>query len=410
MTKRILIGPFSQILTMDKLAAAGPLSDQDLEIIPEAGVRVSDGCIIEIDQFQRMKNSEDDLFFIETPSVLLPGFIDAHTHICFNGSRSSDYALRLRGATYQEIAAKGGGILDTVRKTRIASKEELILLLLERSSRLAQLGITTCEVKSGYGLTLADEIKILEAIREAAARQPIDLIPTCLAAHTTPWEFSSSGEYLNYLSSHLLPLLAEQALCHRIDIFVDEHAFSIEQSKKYLKDAKEQGFTILLHADQFSRGGAQLAAEVHALSADHLECSIIEDFTALQKSGVIPIVLPGSSLGLGTSFAPARKILNAHLPLVIASDWNPGSAPMGNLLTEAAILGAAEKLTMAETLAALTVRASKALELTNLGVLEAGMLADMIAFPCKDYREILYHQGSLKPHLVFKKGYNLWKV
>lgn len=401
---KVLIGPFSQIVTMDGLDDKGHLQDDDLTILENTSVLVESDKIIAIGEFSELSPQADSTFEISSPSVLVPGFVDVHTHICFAGSRASDYALRLSGKSYQEIAARGGGILDTVRKTREATKEELVSLLLERTEQLLRWGVTTCEVKSGYGLSVESEIKMLEAIAEASSLQPVDLLPTCLAAHTRPWEFSDPKEYLDYLTHDLLPLLIEKKLTNRIDIFVEDGAFSLEESRPYLQNAKSLGFSLTLHVDQFTRGGALLAAELGAQTADHLEQSTEEDLQALAQGGVTPVAVPGASLGLGMRFAPAQKMLDCNLPLVIASDWNPGSAPMGDLLTQAAILGAAEKLTMAETLAAITCRAAKALALTDRGLLKSGMRADMVVFPCKDYREILYHQGSMKPSQIFVKG------
>lgn len=403
----LVIGPFDQLLSMDHLPIGGPIKDDQLEILKESGLVVQGEQILEIGFFNQLKNKYSNCFFLDYPAVALPGWIDSHTHICFAGSRASDYALRLSGKTYQEIAAAGGGILDSVKQTREAKQDELIDLTIQRAKRQLQKGITTCEVKSGYGLTLQDEIKMLEVIQKASNLQPIDLIPTCLAAHICPPEFSNPSEYLEYLIAKLFPLLKEHNLTQRIDIFVESGAFSTQEAKNYLQAAKKEGFQVCVHADQFSRGGAILAAEVGALSADHLEVSEREDFVSLCRSGTIPIVLPGASLGLGLPFPRVREMLDAGLPVVIASDWNPGSAPMGNLLTEAAILGAYQKLTMAETIAAMTSRAARALALNDRGVLKAGMRADCSIFACKDYREILYHQGSLKPKNVIVKG-KIW--
>lgn len=400
----ILIGPFSQILTMDGLPKNGVIKDEQLEIIQNGGVRVKAGIIQEIGDFEGIHKAEDQIYKINIPSVLMPGLIDAHTHICFAGSRSKDYALRLSGLTYQEIARSSGGILETVTKTREASKKELVRLLEQRAGHLLTHGVTTCEVKSGYGLTLEDEIKILEAIQTASKNQSVDLIPTCLAAHIKPGEFQTNEEYLHFIAEKLFPELIQKNLSKRIDIFVEEGAFSHDEARPYLEMAKKAGFSLCIHADQFSRGGALLASEIHALSADHLEQSSEEDFLALKKNGVFPIVLPGASLGLGIPFAPARAIIDAGLPLVIASDWNPGSAPMGLLLLQAAVLGAAEKLSMAETIAAITTRAASALELKDRGLLKKGLRADMIAFPCQNYKDILYNQGALLPSYKFIKG------
>lgn len=399
----MLLGPFTQVLTMDGLPAAGPISDDELRIIPDAGIRVADGYIQEIGPYQEMGGSDrEGSHFSKT--VAVPGLIDTHTHICYAGSRARDYALRVSGVSYQQIAAAGGGILDTVRQTRKAGREELSALLTQRADTLLLHGVTTCEVKSGYGLSVEEELKLLEVIDEVRNSHSLDLVATCLAAHTRPPEFDSNQEYLKAIVEKLFPLLKERKLSDRIDIFVDEHAFTVDEARWYLMEARRQGFAICMHADQFNRGGAQLAAELKALSADHLEHTNEEDAEAMRRAGVIPVVLPGATLGLGIHFPPARMLLDKGLPLVIASDWNPGSAPMGYLLAQAALLGAAQHLTMAETWAAITSRAARALSLPDRGALKVGQLADIVVFPAGDYREILYHQGALKPSQVYKRG------
>lgn len=404
MTTTTLIGPFKQILTMDNLNLFGHLKDQELHIIENGGIVVENGKIKQIGNYNELKTKNQNLIEIEEPSVLIPGLIDAHTHICYAGNRANDYAARLAGKTYHEIAKEGGGISDTLCKTRAATEEELIQELTAKTNQLLKNGVTTCEVKSGYGLNVKDEIKMLRAIKSVDESQPIELVSTCLGAHIRPKEFDSNTEYLEYLARDLLVLVKSLKLSKRVDIFIDQCAFTIEEARPYLKKAKDLGFTVCIHADQFTRGSAQLAAEVKAISADHLEVSNEQDFQALKEHHVIPIVLPGSSLGLGLPFAPAKKMLDAHLPLVIASDWNPGSAPNGDLLMQASVLGIYEKLTTAEIFAGITFRAAKALEFHDRGILREGLKADMIAFPCDDFREILYHQGSLKPSHVFVNG------
>jgi imidazolonepropionase len=396
----ILIGPFSQVLTMANLPSHGPLHDADLHVIKDAGILMANGCILAIAHFDSLRQEAAAYIEIDFPAVALPGLIDAHTHLCWAGARYEDYAKRLEGLTYREIAAQGGGILDTVRHTRQASQVTLEQELLKRCSLLKSQGVTTCEAKSGYGLTVPDEIKILKAIRQANLKQTVELIPTCLAAHVCPAPFTNPTEYLTYLESQLFPVLLQEQLTKRMDIFIDEGFFTVEEARGYLQHAQAQGFQIVIHADQFSRGGAALAAELKALSADHLEMSTLQDFQNMQKNGVIPIVLPGCSLGMGRPMAPARQMLDCGLSVVIASDWNPGTAPMGYLLLQAAVMGMAQHLTMAETLAAITVRAARALQLTDRGQLRPGMRCDCAIYPCRDYREILYHQGSLKPARV----------
>jgi imidazolonepropionase len=403
-----LIGPFTQLLTMDHLPEKGPLGDDRLEIITDAGMVVK-GSVLETGKFKdllaRYYDSIESFEEITSPAVAIPGLIDAHTHICWAGSRAADYAMRLSGKTYLEIARAGGGIWHTVTKTREATAEELTELTVMRATRMLQHGVTTIEVKSGYGLDLANEIKMLECIQQADAAAEADLIPTCLAAHIKPRDFEgSSMGYLQWIVKELLPRILKGKLSSRADIYIDEGAFTLEEARYYLGEAKKLGFEAVVHADQFSRGGLEIAVEFEALSADHLEAVTEEEIKRIAASNVIPVLLPAASLGLGVNFAPARRLLDAGASLVIASDWNPGSAPMGNLLTAAGILGMHDKLTMAETLAAITCRSAIALRIAGKGCLKKDMLADFITFPCTDYREILYNQGSMLPDTVWKNG------
>ncbi len=401
-----LIGPFTQLLTMRDLPN-GPIQDNELEIIPNAGILIRGDEITGIDDFESLQKAivvvEEE---ISTPAVCLPGFIDAHTHICYAGSRARDYSLRIGGTSYLEIAKRGGGILETVSKTRKAKLDELIKSLKNRCDRHLSEGITTCEVKSGYCLNVDGELKMLKAIHKVNNSHPIDLVSTCLAAHVPPMDFHGGPKkYLENIVNELFSIIKEQNLSNRIDIFIEDGAFSVEDAKWYLQQTQLFGFSIVVHGDQFTPGGSSVAIDANAVSVDHLENSSDAEINKLAESETIGIVLPGASLGLGQPFAPARKLLDAGVDVAIASDWNPGSAPMGDLLLQAAVLGASEKLTTAETFAGITARAAAALELSDRGILAPGKKADFISFPCKDYREILYNQGKLKPDCVWKDGY-----
>ncbi len=403
-----LIGPFKQLITMDRIPLNGPLSDDDLEIIPNGGILISERHILKTGDFDKLALGfhPSEIERLNTSYIAFPGLIDTHTHICWAGSRANDYALRLSGKSYQDIAELGGGIWSTVEKTREASVDELVKLTVERANKLLKQGLTTVEVKSGYGLSVEQELKILNSIHDANDMILADLIPTCLAAHILPKDFQGNEtDYLEYLIKELLPEVSRQKLSGRVDIYVDKGAFSIPEARDYLMKAKELGFDLIIHGDQFSSGTASLAVEVGALSIDHLEYADEKEIDIISKSNVIPIVLPGASIGLGEPFAPARKFLDAGAPLVIASDWNPGSAPMGNLLTEASILGAFEKLTMTEIFAAMTCRAAGALKLLDRGILKSGNLADIIAFKTDNYKDILYQQGLLQPSMIWKNGF-----
>ncbi len=401
-----IIGPFSEVLTMSGLPSRGPLHDDELEVIGQGGILIDSGVVDSVGPFLELKeqNPGTPVEEIEGSYVALPGLIDCHTHICFGGSRAADYASRNNGMSYQEIASRGGGIWDTVTKTRTSSQTELELGMGARLDKLVERGVTTVEVKSGYGLSVEEELKLLRAINAAGSGHPIDVIPTCLAAHIIPREFKTELEYLQYLLKELVPLVKEQNLAKRFDIFIEKNAFTSLNSIDYLASIKKQGFEITVHGDQFSPGGSQVAIDVGAMSVDHLEASGEKEIKALSESNTIPVVLPGASLGLGMPFSPARKLLDAGCGVAIASDWNPGSAPNGNLLTQAAILGAYEKLSFAEVFAGMTFRAANALGFSDRGILSEGLYADFIAFPCEDYREILYHQGELQPKLAWKKG------
>lgn len=411
MNKLQLIGPFKQLLPMSGLPLKGPLADEQLVVLEEAGMLIDGEHIRQIGKFADLKQRFKAIEVLELQGdhTCVPGFVDAHTHICFAGSRANDYAMRNAGKTYLEIARAGGGIWDTVTQTRKATKEALIKNTKKIANRHLKNGVTTIEVKSGYGLSVDEELKMLYAIKEADANIPADLIATCLAAHMLPKDYAGTpAEYLHGISSNLFPRLKSEKLCNRIDAFIEESAFSASDIAPYFKKAREMGFDITVHADQFSTGGSQVAIDFKAISADHLEASTDKEIAALAKSDVIAMALPGASIGLGCAFTPARNVLDAGGALAIASDHNPGSAPMGDLLTQASLLGTFEKLSNAEVLAGITYRAAAALKLSDRGILAEGMLADFSLFHTNNYQEILYNQGNLKPCVVFKRGVNVF--
>lgn len=409
MSKQILIGPIHQAVTFRSTDSKGPLKRGDLDIEQNCGILIIDDQIIEIGEWELLKEKYDkddvEVEMLSGDYIALPGFIDAHTHICFAGSRANDYALRNAGISYLEIAKNGGGIWDTVTKTREASEVDLVNGIVDRAELLLRRGITTIEVKSGYGLSIKEELKMLRAIKKANKKTSADLVSTCLAAHIKPKDFlGSHGQYLEHIAKELFPLLVEESLTNRIDAFIEEEAFSSSVVSPYFEAAKIMGFELTVHADQFHPGGSQVAVDHACISADHLEASGDKEIALLADSDVIAVALPGASIGLGCAFTPARKLLDAGVSLVIASDWNPGSAPMGNLVAQASILGAFEKLTNAEVLAGLCIRAAKALGLNDRGRLVTGQKADIILYKTTDLDEILYHQGSLLPSIIIKRG------
>ncbi len=397
---KTLHGPFTQIIPLTGMPLKGALKDDQLQVITSGGILVENGLILSVGDFQTLhkNNPSAQINEIETDAVLLPGFVDCHTHICFAGSRAKDYAMRIQGKTYLEIAKTGGGIWDSVTQTRAADEATLTESLLKRIERHLAEGVTTIEVKSGYGLSVEHELKQLRAIDMASTQTKASIVATCLAAHMVPKDFSGSQtEYLQHVLNDLLPVIKKESLAKRIDIFIEESAFNADNATIYLSKAKQMGFDITVHADQFTASGSKVAVNVGAVSADHLEASGDNEIKLLAASNTVAVTLPGASLGLGMQYAQARKLLDAGACLAIASDWNPGSAPMGDLLMQAAVMSAAEKLSTAEVFAGLTYRAAKALNLTDRGTLATGMRADIQAYPVNDYREILYQQGKLKP-------------
>ena len=398
-----LIGPFSQIITMSNLPLKGSITDEKLEIIENGGVIIDGNKILDVGKFSDLVKKEKNIFEIDFQSVLVPGFIDCHTHICHYGSRSEEYSKRNAGMSYQQILSEGGGIHNTMTATENASDEELEKVTVSRLDRHFNEGVLTCEIKSGYGSDLNQEVRLLNIINKINKNHAMGIIPTCLAAHVTPKIYNSSSEYLNKIIEELIPVLEKKKLTNRIDVFIEEKAFSVSESFDYLSQLKNK-FDITVHANQFSSGGVKVGVDCGAKSVDHLEVIDDNEIRYLSNSNTSAVVLPGCSLGLGIPFAPARKLLDNNCKLSIATDWNPGSAPMGDLLQQSSLLGSIEKLSSAEVFSAITYRSADALGLNDRGKIEKEKLADFIGFKTDNYRDILYNQGKLKPSFICKRG------
>jgi imidazolonepropionase len=303
MKKTTLIGPFKQVIPMSGLSLKGAISDSQLRIFEDAGILVANGKIQEIGNFEDLSKRPNNIEIQELKGnhTCLPGLIDSHTHICFGGSRANDYAMRNAGMSYLEIAKAGGGIWDTVTQTRKATQEELIKRTTKLANRHLKSGVTTIEVKSGYGLSVDEELKMLRAIAATNANVSADLISTCLAAHMLPKDYEGNQtEYLAEISEKLFPILKDENLTNRIDAFIEESAFSAEQIATYFQKAKALGFDITVHADQVSTSGSKVAIDFQAISADHLEASTQKEVDLLASSNVIATALPGASIGLGS--------------------------------------------------------------------------------------------------------------
>lgn len=339
---------------------------------------------------------------------VIPGLIDCHTHTVFAGTREVEFVQRIEGRSYAEIAEAGGGIKVTVEAVRKASCEDLVELALPRLKRMLAAGVTTVEIKSGYGLTVADELKMLEAIQRLKKLQPIELVPTYLAAHTIPREFEGRpDEYLDtVLDKDVLTRIRNEELAEFCDVFCEQTAFGIDQSRRVLETAKRFGLTPRLHADQITQMGAtKLAGDVGAVSADHLETIDDEGLAALKAAGCVGVLLPGCSFFLGVEQAHARGLLDADLPVAVATDYNPGSAMIESLPLVMHIACTQMRMTPTEVVIAATANAAAALNRQDrLGAIQAGLQADLVILDVPNHNRWLYEPGRSCIRTVIKKG------
>lgn len=343
--------------------------------------------------------------------VILPGFVDSHTHLVFAGSREKEFAMRARGASYAEIAAVGGGILSTVRATRLANSGQLVELGRQRLDRMLAHGTTTCEAKSGYGLTLDDELKILEAIRRLDKEHAVDVFATFCAAQEVPDEFKGRPDaYLNLVVDKMLPEVAARGLARYIDVVCEQGVFSVSQARYLLEAGAKQGLRAKFHADEFvTMGGAELAAEVHALSADHLLKASMEGIVRMKAAGVIATLLPGVPFSLGLPYAPARRYLETGVRVALASDFNPGSSMGCNLQLVMTLAVTQMKMTLDEALLGVTLHAAHAMGLENeVGSLRPGKLCDLVLCDVGDWQQVLYWFGVNHVSQVIKRGRVAW--
>jgi imidazolonepropionase len=339
--------------------------------------------------------------------IILPGLVDSHTHLVFAGSRCDEFEQRLAGVSYQELASRGGGIHATVRHTRAASKPELKELTRVRLDRMLKLGITTVEIKSGYGLTLEDELKCLEVVAELQSEQPCELVPTFMGAHEVPADFQDRrADYLRLVVEQMIPIVAQRRLAEFCDVFCEQGVFSVEDSELILAAARRHGLGRKVHADEFTPlGGAQLAARLGAVSADHLLKITDSGIAALRESGTVATLLPGTAFFLGLPYAPARRLIDAGVPIALATDANPGSCMTENLWLIGTIACTQMKMLPAEVVTALTLNAAAALGRSDrLGSLEVGKQADLIICDGPDYRQLFYHFGTNHVRTVIKSG------
>ena len=379
-----LIRDAALLIENGRITAAGPYTELKHKIPPEAeAVDAQGGCVT-------------------------PGFVDAHTHMIFAGNRAAEFEQRIAGASYQQIAAAGGGILSTVKATRAASEDDLLTESRRHRDWMLRAGTTTAEAKSGYGLERETELRMLRVMARLNAEGPMRIVPTLLAAHTFPPEFAGRrDDYVRWIAEELIPEVADLKLARFCDAFCDDHAFTVEETRAVLTAARAHGLELRVHAEQFRPGtGAVLAAELRARTADHLETATGETLNALRAAAVQPVLLPGSVFALArTAYPPARAMIDHGLAIVVASDFNPGSSPIPSMPFIASLACLYMRLTPAEALTAATINAAWSLGLADsIGSLEAGKQADFLIHEFTDFREIAYFIAATELPRVFIAG------
>jgi imidazolonepropionase len=378
-------------------------------ILTNISIAIENDTIKEIDAPQKLIEKYSDAEKIDSKNYLaLPGFVDPHTHPVFFKTREEEFEMRIQGKTYEEIAAAGGGIRNSVRAFRDASFEDIAKLTYHRILRFLECGTTTIEAKSGYGLSLDDELKALRILRKLSQLIPITIVPTFLGAHEIPDEYRRNREkYIDILIKEMIPAVAEEKLAVFCDVFCEKDVFSIDESEKILLAAKDHGLIPKLHADELHyTGGAELAAKVKAISADHLLMISDEGIAAMEEASVIPVLLPGTAFFLGKGdYAPARKMIEKGLPVALATDFNPGSSMTQNMQLILSIAAINMKMIPAEVFGAATINSAHAIGLEReVGSLEVGKKADIILLDIPDYKYLPYHYGINHVKMVMRHG------
>jgi imidazolonepropionase len=379
----------------------------ELAIIRDGGMLIRDGKIDTVSSSEEVAKNAGDAEVLDAGGrVILPGFVDAHTHLVFAGNRLDDFERRARGETYEQIARAGGGIWSTVEKTRAASGEELFTQARNYAKWFLCCGTTTVEAKSGYGLRVEDELKILRVMQRLNEETRLEIVPTFLGAHAVPREMNPD-KYIDHVIDEMLPRVADEKLAEFCDVFCERGYFGVEQSRRILTAARKLGLGLRMHADQLSDScGAQLAGELKATTADHLEKTDEQGIAAMKSAGVQPVLLPGSVYALGsTAYPRAREMIDAGLAVVLATDFNPGSSPTPSMPMILSLACTQMKMSAAEAITTSTINAAYSLNRGDkIGSLERGKLANFSIFDCEDYRELAYWFAIPQTHSVYVKG------
>ena len=382
----------------------------ELGIINNGAIAVKDDIIVDVgsadDLIKKYRNPSK--IINASDKVVMPGFVDPHTHPVFKQTRENELEMRIKGKSYVEISQSGGGIRSSIAGVRETSEDELYKLAEKRINKIISNGTTTLEAKSGYGLSTESEIKMLKVIKKLNENLPIDIIPTFLGAHEFPIEYKDDKEkYIDILINEMMPKIKELNLVEYCDIFTEDHVYNIEQSRRILNRAKKLGFKIRMHADEIKPiGGAELAAEVGAVSADHLGAASDDGIEAMRNNGVIAILLPGTIFSLGMkSYARARNMIKAGLAVALATDYNPGSCNCDSMQFVITLACLQMNMTPAEAITASTINAAYSLGLGDkIGSLEVGKKADIIIIDMPSYQYLPYHFGSNNVETVIKNG------
>ncbi|MBI1738551.1 MAG: imidazolonepropionase [Acidobacteria bacterium] len=410
MSEALLITGCKQLLTLRGPVPRRGRALRDPGIIPDGALLVRDGRIVAVGTqkaIERRKDTRRAKKLDLGGGVILPGFVDSHTHLVFAGNRAEEYEQRISGATYEQIARAGGGILSTVRKVRAADADVLFARASRWISDFAAYGTTTVEAKSGYGLSPTSEVKILRVLAGLRCTQRLEIVSTFMGAHVVPVEFRNRPDaYMDLLIHKVIPVVATEG-AEFCDVFCDRGAFTVEQARRILTAGRACGLAPRIHAEQLARtGAARLAVELHAASADHLEKVNAADIRALAASDVTCTLLPGCCFHLGLAhYAPARKLIDAGAIVALATDFNPGTSPTLNMQMVLSLACTQMRMTPAEAIAAATINAAYSLRRADrIGSLEVGKFADLAVFNLEDYREIPYYFGVNHCRLTMKRG------
>lgn len=387
---------------------------RDAEIFVEKGIiKEIAGNGENVNLAKWTSESDEEILIVDCQGHLLtPGLVDGHTHLVFGGYRQHELPKKIQGYTYLDILREGGGILDTVDKTRQATKEELLEKTKGFLDEMLSLGVTTCEGKSGYGLTTADELKLLEVLDEASRESVVDVVPTFMGAHAIPREFEGNPEgFIDLMCNVTLPAIKEQGIARFVDVFCEDSVFNYAQSKRYLERARNLGFEIKIHADEIEAiGGTELAGELGAISSEHLIAIKESGLKAMAESGTTAMCLPATSFYLGANYAPARKMIEMGIPLAAASDFNPGSCPSLNLQFVMNLACIKYKLLPEEVLTAVTINPACAIGVgEQIGTVEVGKKADFVEWNAPDVETLCYRFGSNLAYSVIKNGKIAWE-